>query len=1053
MIHLLGPVELSSQGKSLRLGSDKSRLVLASLTVEIGRPVSLDALIQRLWDDELPNNPRENLHSYVSRIRRALRSVRPAPRVAITQRAHTYTLEADPDSVDWLRYRRLVSWAESVSRSGDEARAVSHIHEAERLWRGTALAGLPGGWAESTRVSMEERRRSVTASRIAMDLRLERYFELVSELAALVEEQPGDETLVGQFMTACYGSGRQTDALRVFQRARQALRTEHGAEVGDELARIHQHILRRHPVSQLVRPGTEPSEGRATSPDNLPRHAPLVGRHPEMRRLHSAISDPGRTGSAIVVESISGMAGIGKSCLAVHAAHELKEHFPDGRLYLDLRAHTSPQNPVSTDSALTSLLRLLGVPAEAIPADTGERGALWRRELATRRVLVILDDARDPDQVRPLLPDAPSSLVLITSRSRMTGLSTVRSLTLDVLPRLDAIALFRKFAYGDGTPGSTTDERGTHACGDDGEDREDGTHRRGGPGDATEIGRIVHRCAYLPLAIEIAASRLTAHPSWTLKALGERLSRAPGRLVEIRDGYREIADAFAMSHQALNPEQKSAFRRLSVHPGPELSAQAAAVMIGCGLEEAERLLEDLLRCHLLQEPVPHRFRYHDLLGEYARTLYVSEERDDAGVPLARLLDFYIATGGCCDRLLHPSRQRVAPPPAAVQRSGVDPGISDPYEARRWLTAELSNLLAAEQYARSNGMPDRAALLADAVAGHLDAEAHWAEAVPLHRHAVAHWEETGDEFALCRALLNLGSALSSTAQYQEAGDAGRRALGLARSAVDAPAELEALRILGVLHWRQGENRTALSFHRRSLELCSVLGDTWTAARCRNNAAITLLYLGEWEEALVNFQEALHGFRESGDKRNLGKTLNNLGDLHRKMRNTETAQENYKEALRIARESGSRSDVAIPQANLAGLLVNTGSVEEGMNTYHLAITEFRALRDRKNESAALSGLGRAHFYRGERDIAVTYGHQALGIARDIGASDEEINALRLCGEIELASESWEAAAEHLSSALAMARHTGAHEERVQVEELLTRLHPGGPNREPSRGTGPA
>ena len=1042
MIHLLGPVELSGQGPVPRLGSDKARLVLASLAMDPGRPVSLETLVHRLWEDHPPGSPRENLHTYVSRIRRALRSAQPDPRPGIGQRAHTYTLDIDQDSVDWHRYRRLTSQAAESARDGDAARAVARLREADGLWRGTPLAGLPGSWAASARLAMEGRRRSIITSRIGWELRLGRYAELAGELASIVEQHPSDETLIGQFMIACYGSGRHAEALDVYQRARRTLREEFGADVGDELARIHRSILRRTPVGQLSRAEAPEATGRQETvreaaghgtaahdtaapeaaaggaaaretvavtehpapPDNLPRHTPLVGRRGEMRRLRRAISESGEHSSAIVVESISGMAGVGKSCLAVNAGHALREFFPDGRLFLDLRAHTAPHEPMSAEAALGSLLRLAGVPAGRLPTDASERAAMWRGHLAGTRTLVILDDAADAEQVRPLLPESPPSLALITSRSRLVGLSTIRSLALDVLPRDDAVALFQKLAYSGERdrprPGARTEE------------------------DA-EVARIVHQCGYLPLAIEIVAGRLATHPSWTLRELSERLARAPGRLVEI-----------------------------------------------------ERLLEDLLTGHLLQEPSPHRFRYHDLLGEYARTLCSAEgsengqdgeeedgpdredgqggegqgdgegrgggegDRDDSRTPaadghatgghaaaLARLVDFYLHTAHRCDALLHPSRAATGLPGARPL-----PGIHTPEAARDWLTAELPNLLSAHRYARTHGMSGRAARLADALAGYLDAEAHWGEAVQMHEHAVAHWERGGEQHALRRALLDLSSALSSTARYEAADTAGRTALRLAREARDTAMEVEALRVLGVLHWHLGENRIALVFHKRSLELCHDLGDLWTEARCRNNTAITQLYLGEYTDALRNFQESLTGFRASGDTRNFGKTLNNLGDLYRNTGEQDSARLAYEEALHIAEHSGSRADIAIAQANIAEILVTEGANDEGRKKYGLALLAFRALGDRKNEAAALCGIGRAHFSSAAYGTALEHARQSLGIARSIGATDEEVQALRLTGQVELARDRPALAADHLVSALAAAKRTGAREEVARIEEEL-------------------
>lgn len=1051
MIHLLGPVELSGQEQPPRLRSDKARLVLASLAADLGRPVSLDALVHRLWEDYPPRNPRENVHVYISRLRRTLRSLGPQAHLAIVQRAHTYVLEADPDLIDWHLFHRLVSRADQLAGSGDDSAALARLHEAEALWRGTPLAGLPGAWAASRRTAMEAQHRGCTTFRFAVELRLGRYAKVASEAAALVEQHPTDETLVGQFMIACYGSGRHTDALSAYRRSRQVLREEHGADIGEELAGLHQRILGRAPVAELARPGVKddtPQSATTAATDNLPRHVPLVGRHREMHRLRSAaLSDPQRS-PAIVVESLSGMAGVGKTCLALHAAHELRELFPGGRLYLNLRAHTASGRPMSAQTALGALLRLAGVAAEQVPTDLDARSAMWRQHLTENRTLVVLDDAAGPEQVRPLLPDAPPSLTLITSRSRMVGLAAVaRSLPLDVLPEEDAVDLFRTLTRA-GAP-----ERGDLT---------------GEAAEREELAGIVQQCGYLPLAIELTAGRLAAHPSWTLRELSARLEHAPLRLVEIRDGYREIAGAFAMSYQTLPPEQRSAFCRLSLHTGPDFGPHAAAVLLGRPLAETERILESLLTGHLVQEPTPHRFRYHDLLGEYARTLCATpledvperhhgeDDGDTHGRAVRRLADFYVHTAAHCAALLRPApgpyppqappatedAATRAPSPGTVESASgpeVPPppaGTDTPEGARRWFTLELDNLLATHQHARTHGMPERAALLADGLAGYLDAEAHWAEAVPMHQHAAQHWESAGNRHALCRSLLDLSAALSRTAGYVAAEEAGRAALELARQEDDAATVSEALRVLGVLHWHMGEHRIALRFHTESLRLCAPLGDPLTEARCRNNIGITQLYLGEHDAALRNFQEALVGFRAVGDTRNFGKTLNNLGDLYRSNGDTDAARQAYQEALHIAERTGSRADVAITQANIAEILIGLGEPEESADKYGFAFRAFRALGDRKNEAAALGGLGRAHFAAGNRDAALEHARRSVALAREIGAVDEEAQALRLTGEVELSRGRASLAVDHLLAALASARRSRTADEVTRIEELLGR-----------------
>ncbi|WP_262387358.1 tetratricopeptide repeat protein [Streptomyces sp. TRM49041] len=1024
-IHILGPVGLGLRERRLGLGSDKERLLLAALALEVGRPVALDTLVERLWDTgPPPAKARENVHTYVSRIRRALRSAAgpEGPVASLTHRAHTYTLRAEPDAVDWHRYLRLADRARTVAAEGDDVRAAELMRRAEQLWEGDALAGLPGVWAERIRAGLGERRRGIAAARIAIDLRLGRFAEAAAELSLLVDEYRGDETLVGQLMVALYGGGRHADALLAHQALRRALRDDFGTEPGEELTRIHRHILARGPVRELT--GGPAGDSRAPSGaeppprprphalrGQLPSQAPLIGRQDEMRRILAAIDTAGAYGSTIALESISGMAGVGKTALAVRAAHAYADRFPDGQLYLNLRAHAQGQEPLTAGAALATLLRLLDVPPQSIPTDVEERAALWRRALGQRRVLIVLDDAAGPDQVRPLLPGACAEcFTIVTSRRSLVGLPQSRTLPLDVLPPRDAIALFREVAGAD----------------------------RGG-GDEAEIARIVELCGHLPLAIEIAANRLNTHPSWDLAVLRERLTRTTGRLGEIRDGYSEIGRAFEMSYQALTAEQRTTFRMLSLHVGPELGPHAAAALCGRPVDETERVLESLLQCHLLQEPAPHRFRFHDLLGEYARVLCAateSEDQRDAAVD--RLTGFYLRTAAGCDRVLYPRRIRIPGEPSQDLPGGPGVPVTREEEALSWFRTERSNLVSAERHARLRGSGDRAALLSHVLAGFLYGECHWTDAVRMHGAAAGHWRRTGRDAALCRSLLDLTTAHAATGDYGEAEARAREALRLAEATADTDAQAEALRELGVLQWHMGRNQPALGFHRRALDLCAPSGDGWRQARCQNHIAISLMYLGLHDEALRHFRHAIRGFRDAQDERLLAKTLNNLGNLHMHMGNPVLARRTLESGLRIAERTGSRLDRATLQINLAEVLAGSGNPRKAITMYRRALPVFQELGDRKSEAITSAGLGMAHQAMAETERAVACFQQALALSRGIGAALEEVRAQRLLGGAEFARGNTREAVLHLTTAVAAARRIHSPEEEARAEDCLAEVY---------------
>ncbi|MFE2229301.1 AfsR/SARP family transcriptional regulator [Streptomyces kronopolitis] len=1031
-IYVLGPVRLGTPDHSVGLGSDKERCVLASLALSASRPVALETLIDRLWDNGPPAKARQSVHAYVSRVRKALRAAASAgapPRrppeepPAITQHAHTYSLVIAPEHIDWHRFTQLVAQAKSQSHAGNDSAAAALLHEAEALWDDEALAGLPGIWPERMRARLAEERLGATVSRISAELRLRRFHSALGPLSSLLAQHPHDELLLEYLMLAYYGCGRHADALRVYQEARHRLREELGADPSDQLTRVHQHILRRAPLPELIPYPAAPcrhGERTRTAPRNLPRHTSLVGRHTEMRKLCATVAGAAHAGTAstsgpvpavIALEAISGMAGVGKTAVAVDAADRLGSHFPDGQLYLDLRAHARVQDPLPAGAALAVLLRLLGVAPDAIPADVEERTALWRTLLAEKQAVVVLDDAAGTEQVRPLLPDSGSpSLVIITSRRHLAGLPGAHWLALDVLPPHDATALFRKFA---------------------GEERTQ---------DADAVHHIVRQCGYLPLAIEIAANRFNARPSWTLSTLRELLSRGPGRLGELRDGYSEIARAFEMSYQTLTTGQRTVFRRLALHLGAEFGPHAASALVDLPLEDTERQLETLLHCHLLQEPSPHRYRFHDLVAEFARALAFAEDTDDErNGALRRLVDFYLCAAEAADRLLYPRRlRRPWPGPASPVPL---PDLEHAEAAREWLTVERTNLLTAERHTRAHGPADRAPLLSHVLAGFLDAECHWTDTDRMQRHAVGHWERAGDRHAQCLALLDLAATHANTSRYPEAEEAARRALGLARAVGAADAEADALRALGILQWHLGRYQEALALHRETLPLHLRSGDTWARARCENNLGISLLYLGEYPDALKHFTNAIKNFRLADDRRGAGKCINNLGELHTSMGNTDLARHYYEESLDIAKSLGSLADQITAQANLAGLLVASHDpvdITRGLDMYQEYLLTFRQLGDRRNEANAQIGLGLAQHHLGRYTEAAGHHRKALELARGIGAAHEEAQALCGLGAAEAALGDPGRATGHLEEAIALADRIQAQEQKAHAMCALAEIH---------------
>ncbi|MFJ6136229.1 AfsR/SARP family transcriptional regulator [Kitasatospora sp. NPDC092286] len=1022
--HLLGSVELSVNGRVLPPGPGKQRLLLAALALDVGKPLSHESLAYRLWGEDPPPSAVGSLYSHVSRLRgNLLRATEgkgldhPGEAAEIDTQSHTYVLRVDPQLIDWHRYTDLSRRARTLADNGEDTQARTVLSRAEELWRGEPLAGLPGSWAQATRTTMTDQRLATTLLRVEVELRLGRFSDLVPELTALREQRPTDERLAGHLMTALYGSGRQAEALGVYPAVVRLLRAELGTAPGEWLTRLHDRMLHGAPLPD---PLARPAAGRARptapppapSPSNLPGRQHMIGREEELQLLLAGAGVELEYGGVVTVSSILGMPGVGKTTLALHAAHQMREQFPDGHVYLNLRAHAGTQHPLPSEAAGTMLLRRLGVPAATIPLDAEEIFSLCCEALASRRAVVVLDDASSAAQVRPLLPAAPSSLIIVTSRQQLAELPGSRPIFLNVLPVDDAVALF-------------TETVGQERANDRG-----------------RIIEIVDRCGLLPLAIEIIASRFKGHPSWTLDHLAQRLSRKTGRLTEIRNGSASIARAFEVSYQSLPAGHRSAFRLLGLYPGPDIGLHAAAALIGRTVDETDRILEALLHCHLLQENTPERYQLHDLLREFAVALALKEggERRDAAI--RRVLGFALRAADRADRLLYPHRSRL-PLPALDQLTCAEALLDDlelnsPEFAREWLEAEHASLAALVTYTRSIDLPEAGAWLSHVLAGHLDAEAYWSEAHDMHQAAATHWHSVSNDRYEARALINLGATLANASRYPSAMEALECGLALARSENDLDGTAEALSLLGSLLWHQGFLHEALARQEEALQIRQETGDRWNTARCLANIGIVQSSLGDAKMALTAYSSALPLARYFNDKIFELRILNNLGDLHLGARNHQAARDTFERILDIGGDFMSSLDLSVVQINLAAALRIPEELDRALILYRSALTTFRSLGSIRTEVNALNGLGDTLRTAGRCADAHDQHAIALELARSIGTAREEAAALRGLGCCEHALGLETEAARHLAAAIALADRIQAAEEATLAREALADLH---------------
>ncbi|MFE2374830.1 tetratricopeptide repeat protein [Streptomyces sp. NPDC059398] len=1043
-------MEVGAAGRPGDLGSTKTRLALAALAWDASRTVGVDTLVHRIWDENPPAKAREALHVHVSRIRRALRAAGDgAPQVV--SRTNAYVLDIDPDRVDLRRYTSCVEQARSLRDSGDGTEAMRLLDAAAGLWRGEPLAGMAGDWAAALRGTVGESR--LAGARVYAEILMEagKFAEAVPVLMPLFGEHPVDEALAEQLALALYGSSRAAEATRLLQRTRQRVVRDIGLDAGRRLRRVHQGILSGTPAAALLlRAGSgthRPSRPGRVVPDNLPRDIPWVGRRDELRQLTAALCEgDGTTAPVVRIEAIDGMGGVGKTSMAVHLGHQLRERFPDGRIYIHLRGHVSGRAPLTAAHALTELLRLLDIPAVELPDGEEELSSLWRASVRDRRMVVILDDAAGPAQVRPLLPGASPTAVIVTSRQRLPGLPGVRPVSLDVLPRGDAIALFEQRLGGRGGTG------------------------RGGTGRGADIERIVRICDYLPLAIELVASRLLLRPSWTTADLLEQLTGGSGELSEMRDGERSVSHVFAQSYRALTPVQQLVFRRIGLHFGLEFDTYAVVALTGLPFGTAARAVEELHAHHLITEPSPHRFTLHDLLRAYARTLIddESELRDDPGAELhtdsdsvsgadpdsgsgvrtvrvdsrddsrralERLVDHYLRLAVRADRLAYPFRSRIAAASGLPESPG--PEMPDAHAAEQWLITEGANVLAALDRVRRHGSERQLALCANILAGFLDVEGHLGTAEPLLRRAVEHWRATGDDAARARALLDLSGVCVHRGEYGEGHATASEALGIARALGDSELESESIHQLSIPLWHTGQYVLAQTLQERSLSLRLQSNDAVQVGRSYNLLGITHLHLDHDETALDYFLRALVVFTDAADDRGRYRTLNNVAELRQKSGDLEAAERAYREAIDLSKAMVGRGDRATLQMNLASVLAALGKTEEALVLYGKSLPALRGVGDLRGEGVALNGTGRAYRAAGLAERALPQHIAALAVMRRIGAAGEVAGVLYDLAQAEQDTGRIGQVAVHLEESLSISRRIGARSDETRALKALGRL----------------
>ncbi|MFF5442835.1 BTAD domain-containing putative transcriptional regulator [Streptomyces achromogenes] len=879
---LLGPVRAWRGEHPLSTGSPNQRALLVALLLREGRTATAAELIDSLWGDEPPPSALAVVRTYASRLRKIL-----DPGVLVSE-SGGYAMRALPrGAVDLWAARDLAGEAERARAAGDPDGARDALDRALALWDGEALAGVPGPYAEAQRARLEEWRLQLLESRLDMDLEAGRHAEAVAELTALTSAHPLRERLRELLMMALYRSGRQAEALAVYADTRRLLQDELGVDPRPGLSDLQQRILRADPaLAEHPASVAGPAAAAPVVPYQLPATVPdFTGRADVVRGLSDLITSG--EGEVVAVSALAGIGGIGKTTLAVHVAHRASRAFPDGQLYVDLQG--SGPRPAEPGTVLGSFLRALGTPDPAIPDSAEERAALYRSLLRDRRILVVLDNARDAAQVRPLLPGAPGSAALVTSRVRMVDLAGARLVDLDVMSPEEALTLFTRIV---------------------GEERV--------RAEREAAMDVVAACGYLPLAIRIAASRLAARRTWTVSVLAAKLADERRRLDELQAGDLAVKATFELGYGQLEPAQARAFRLLGLADGPDISLAAAAAVLDLPAEDAEDLLESLVDTSLLESVAPGRYHFQNLVRLYARACAErDEEPGEREAALGRLLDFYLATATRAYAIERPEDRLVD----HLETAG-HPGLSftDPPAARDWLYAEAAPLLSV---VRQSARPPLLGRAVDTLWAALDLS-EGSLSQPYEETALALCDAAraaGDRRAEARALVAVASAHEIGGRFEAADEAAARAVELSagadplttawacyrrgviahyrgrltdgegylaraadgfRACGDRPGEAGALSALSRLRVADGRPEEAVRLARQGVEMYDAMGHAPRGATARYALALALAASGEPEAALRLLDEALEVFRG-------GRQLFWQGMTHYRMAEIQLAQD--------------------------------------------------------------------------------------------------------------------------------------------------------------------
>jgi DNA-binding SARP family transcriptional activator/tetratricopeptide (TPR) repeat protein len=891
--HLFGQVEVRAAGALVEIGRRRERGLLALLLIDVGTVVPAERLIDLLCADDLPPKPRKALQIHVSRLRKALADGGAADHgVELVGRADGYTLLADPASVDLHRFTGLVAEARRQAHAADRARL---LRSALELRRGTVCADLT---AERLREYLDSRLDETILGADELwaetELELGHHAELVVPLAELTARYPTRESLVAARMLALFRSGRPADALAAYHATAQTLAETLGVDPGPELRRLHAGILRQDPDLAAT--------PRRKAPAQLPHDVVgFTGREPQVTELASLLT--GETARPVTICAVDGAAGVGKSALAVHVAHRVADRFPDGQLYVDLHGFDPSRPPLPSSEALGRFLRALGIQPDQVPHDSAERAGLYRSTLAGRRMLVLLDNAATPEQVRPLLPGTAGCEVLITSRDRLDGLRTrdgALGFTLDVLTEQESLRLLA-FTIGSSRVAAEPDA-------------------------ALELARL---CDHLPLALRIAADHAAVRVGQPLSALVAELSA--NRLDLLSASGDGVRAALTWGYQALNPAAARVFRRLGLHAGTEFSVAAAAALTE--VDQITPTLDRLTGLHLLERSGPARYRFHDLVRLFAAELAAADRLST----VERSLAWYLHSADAAGRLLLPARRRADLP------AGAGLAFASREDALDWCETESANLVAAVRQAAELGFDAIAWQLPVALWDYLVLRRYRMDWLGMYELARTAARRACDSFGEAAVLTCLAHGYWESRQFPDALRAGQSALNMWRSLGDQWGEGMALHLIGGAYLGLGQVDKSIDHYRSALAIHDRATNHWGTGWTLTTLGSAYRALGRHHEALEVTHQALDVWHNLGDRHGEATTWNNLADTYRLLGHLPEATHAYNMALEAHRLTSNRGGEAWAHDGLGHTHHAAGNPTAAAHSWHRALTILDATHD--------------------------------------------------------------------------------------------------------------